>query len=245
MKKITLIMITLMTLLAISCKKEDTTTTFADEIKDYYIAIENAGNGFGLIYFKYHGSVLYAHYQDVKNDVNFANNSEGFKISGDSSITIVVDSKNTILLNFKRNSNNEPILSKCTTNYKPSVSIIVTNRYAEMYKTSSAPLFYVKNKSATQTIRYSTFSIYPNYVYSYTFSYINNPEIELRNVLFNHAYSYSVIDNNLGFVSVDADAIGISVPKWRDFATACLLVETKDEAGVDFRGYHHITIPNE
>ena len=97
-------MITLMTLLAISCKKEDTTTTFADEIKDYYIAIENAGNGFGLIYFKYHGSVLYAHYQDVKNDVNFANNSEGFKISGDSSITIVVDSKNTILLNFKRNT---------------------------------------------------------------------------------------------------------------------------------------------
>lgn len=245
MKKIILLFSVCISILAISCKKENTTNTtiaFADEIKDYYIAIDNIDNGFGVVYFEKNGDVFIANYRDLATNISFNINSNGFEISGDSSISMAVSSTKTLNLKFKRNSSNQILLDNCSTTTKSGANFLLINRYAEMYKKADAPVFYVQNRSATESITYYTPSFNSDYSYYYKFTYINNLEIEIKNVLFSKSYLNSIIYGNIGFFSNDAGALGISVATWKGNNLKSLLVQTKDEAGVDFRNRHDVAI---
>lgn len=235
-------MITLMTLLAISCKKEDikkiTITPLVEEIKDNYFAIEDPLNGFGILYFKTQGSNLYVYFQDINTNISYIENSDNFKILGDSSITVVVSERKSITLNFNRNVDNEISFKNCSYIRNNGVGLnFFGYYYTEMYSVSKAPFFYIKNTSLEDRIGYN-FNIR-----DYSFINIEEPKFEIISNGNFISYTFNVIGNNLGFASSNELIFGISVPYWKNNNKISLLVQTKDALpNVALRNLHDVAI---
>lgn len=228
-------MLSLMTILAVACKKDKLTTAITfNELKDYYIAVESF-EAYSVIYFNETNGTKQLIIEGIGGAISLPFD-EGKAILSNDSIYVKAGSNKSYLLSLKRDNNRISINSSKTTN--PDFKNL------EIYKTAEAPLFYNKNGiSGNREYTYITSNL--SYKVFLRFIYYNN------NSYFNWRYEPSgpiiapqlidpifVIGKDLGFREIDKSSFGISVPTWNgNYKTTFLFQTTIDNPKIE-KGIH-------